>query len=395
MNEPQSQYNPSQKPPSTDPKDPKQGGGDPKPCGDPKPPDPCADPAPPEPEPPPCPPKEECPPPKPCPDPPTRPPDPCPDPCDDKQPPGTPTGSGPKAPTEQTPTGSGTGSDSGGTNGETPAAHLAELRKSFEAGQKKLQELEPLKGAVADLEKRIQAFEKVVDDQSASESSYKDFYKATQLQLKDIECFITTARCQIEISDKAKKCVCDAIAAVDVRVAKAKADRDAQAKSLRILTARAKRTASDLEWTKKWYDFLKTGLQAQVGKQRDDLKGLKGKITPAADPCEAWFYLYELERLIGSLYGKTTDACWMDNIWVATFLDCWPWVNYQKAYNAALVAFNKADAADKLAQSEVLQAQKLLTTLEGVLTDALKNRRDWILKEIKNMDCCGPKSKCP
>ncbi len=387
MNEPHSQYNPSQKPPSNDPKDPKKDG-----CADPKPADPCDEPRPPEPEPPPCPPKEECPPPKPCPDPPTRPTDPCPDPCDDKQPPGTPTGSDPKPSTEQAPPVS--GSVSGGTNGDTPAAHLAELRKSFEAGQKKLQELEPLKGAVADLEKRIQAFEKVIDDQTTAESGYKDFYKATQLQVSDLDCFIPTARCQIEISDKAKKCVCDAIAAVDARVAKARADRDAQAKAVRILTARSKRTASDLEWTKKWYDFLKTGLQAQVTKQREDLKGLKGKITPAAEPCEAWFYLYELERLTKSLYG-TADACWMDNIWVSTFLDCWPWVNFQKAYNNALVAFNKADAADKLAQSQLQQAQKLLATLDTVLTDALKNRRDWILKEIKNMDCCGPKSKCP
>lgn len=344
-----------------------------EPCG-PNPPAPTEPPA--TSETPPCPPKEACPPPKPCPEPPTQPPDPC----DDKY--ATPAGSG------------GTGGANGGTGGDSPAAHLAALKKEFEAGQRKLQELEPLKNAVADIEQRIQAFEKTVDDQSALEATYKAFYKEAQTQLAELDCSIPTLRCQIEISDKTKKCVCDAIASIDAKVAKAKTDRDGQKTVVEEREAAARRTARDLEWAKKWHDFLKKGLQEQVGKQREWLKTLKGKLTPKTDPCEAWFYVYELERLTKSLYDRPY-ACWMDSIWLATYIDCWPWENYKKAWNRALVTYNKADAADKLAKSQLEQAKKLLADLEKLVTDSVAKRQEWILKEIKAADCCGPKSNCP
>ena len=458
MSEPQYPQNPPPTPPSDpkpepyggpkpppqqyDPQNPPQTPGDPKqePYGGTKPPPKYEPPTPPEtPETPPCPPKEECPKPKPCPDPPQQPPDPC----DDKPAdpgtyaatpggttpggttlggttpggttPGGTTPGYPRTPGGTTPGGGyagtpggttpggtnggsygggATGGANGGTNGESPAAHLAALRKEFEEGQKKLQELEPLKSAVADIEQRILAFEKAVDDQSTLEATYKAFYKDAQTQLAEIDCSIPTLRCQIEISDKAKKCVCDAIALVDAKVAKAKKDRDDQVKLVEEREKAARRTTRELDWAKKWHDFLKKGLQEQVGKQRELLKTIKGKVTPKTDPCEAYFYVYELERLTKSLYD-TKMACWVDTIWLATYIDCWPWENYKKAWNRALVAYNKADAADKLAKGQLEQAKKLLVELEKLVTESSTKRQEWILKEIKAADCCGPKSNCP
>jgi hypothetical protein len=352
----------------------------PSPCNDPKPPDP-----PKPPEQPKCPPVDECPKPKDPPDWPKRPPDPC----DDK--PAAASG-------DQSQTGGGatTGGQTQppyGSNGTTPAEHLAALKKEYEDGQKQLQQLEPLKSKQTDLEKRIKDFETTIDSQSSSETAYKDFYKAIDLLKHDIVCFIPTARCQLELTDKQKQCICDAIKAVDVRVDKAKNDAAAQKQAVEQLEIDARRKARDLEWKKKWHDFLKTTLQQQISAQRDDLKKLKGLITPAANPCEAFFYLYELERLIQSAYG-TDEACWKDTIWVATFLDCWPWENYSKAWNKALVDYNKADAADKLVKSQLEQARKLLETLDKAAADATAKRREWILKEIKTRDCCGF-AKCP
>jgi hypothetical protein len=340
------------------------------------PPAPCDDPKPPEPKPPElpkCPPTDECPKPKPCPEPPTRPPDPCDE------------GGGSTGTSTYQPA-------TGGTVAATPAAHLADLKKKYEEGQKKLQELEPLKGALADLSQRIQAFEKTIDGQSASETAYKDYYRTIERLRSDIICFTPTARCQLELTDKQKKCICDAIKAVDERVAKAKKDAADQKTIVDNLDRDSRKSARDLEWAKKWYDYLKTDLQAQISKQRDDLGKVKGLVTPAASPCDAFFYLYELERLTQSSYG-TAEACWKDDIWISTFLDCWPWENYSQVWNKALVDFNKADAADKLVKSQLEQAKKLLGDLDKAAADAVGKRREWILKEIK--PCCGPNSKCP
>jgi hypothetical protein len=95
-----------------------------------------------------------------------------------------------------------------------------------------------------------------------------------------------------------------------------------------------------------------------------------------------------------SSYG-VGEACWKDDLWVGTFLDCWPWENYQKTWNRVLVEFNTADAEDKVMKSKLDSARKLAADLDKAAGEAVNKRREWILKEIKTRDCCGPQSKCP
>ena len=102
---------------------------------------------------------------------------------------------------------------------------------------------------------------------------------------------IPTVRCQLELSDKQKQCICDAIKAVDTRVNTARSASDAANQEVDAAEKACKRAVDKLAWIKQWYEFLKTGLQAQVSKQRDDLKTLKGLSDPAKNQCEVWFYL--------------------------------------------------------------------------------------------------------
>ena len=57
--------------------------------------------------------------------------------------------------------------------------------------------------------------------------------------------------------------------------------------------------------------------------------------------------------------------------------------------------FNDADANEKNLANQLAQAKKTAVDLDKLATDAMAKRRDWILKEIKASDCCGPASKCP
>lgn len=377
---------PPQRPPNDPPKDPYGGSKQPDP---PPQKDPCDDPKPPD-QKTPCPPPEKpCPPAHDCPDPPKR-PCPPPDPCaDEDEGDTTPAGD----PTQQSSSPATQTGDSSAPPA-TPAAQLAALRKKQESGQKELQKLEPLKISLADLVQRIASLEKTVESQSSAASAYKEFYRVTEVARNEIDCFIPTVRCQLDLSDKQKKCICEAIEAVDVRVNKAKSDSAAASTELENQERKYKRAADDLAWETKWYEFLKTGLHQQITKQRDDLKALKQLADPSKDECEVWFYLYEMERLIKSSYG-TEDACWKLDLSIGSFLDCWSLDCYEKAWNRAVVAFNDADAAEKLVKSVLEQAKKLAADLDKISKDAESKRREWILKEVKTKDCCGPMAKCP
>ena len=85
----------------------------------------------------------------------------------------------------------------------------------------------------------------------------------------------------------------------------------------------------------------------------------------------------------------------LEDLNIATFLDCWSPKCYATAYQYWIVAFNTADSAEKTGQSELAQATQYLAELENVAADAETKRRDWVLKELKTQDCCGPLSGCP
>jgi len=393
------------------PKDPR-GSKPPDPAQRPRQEDPCDDPHPPatpkEPEPLPThqqppysPPEQKCPEKKPCPELPPPPPDPCA--ATDTGPGQTEPGkgaddSGGRAPSEQasperTPT-AGAPDQSGQQPPENPAAQLAWLQKELETRQQKLQSLEPLKASIGDITQRIQALEKMLEGQASTATSYREFYRSIEVARSEIECFIPTVRCQLDLNDWQKRCISESIAVIDARVSAARANSDKANRLVETLEAAHKRAVDRLAWIKQWHDFLKSGLQQQVTKQRDDLKTLKGLADPSKNQCEVWFYLYELERLIKSEHG-TEGACWKADLSVGTYIDCWRWECYEQVWNKTIVTFNDAEANEKFVKSELEQAKKNAADLDKLAKEAESKRREWILKEIKARDCCGPKSKCP
>lgn len=350
--------------------------------------DPCDDPKPePSPDPeckPPCPPEDKCPEKKPCPCPPKR-PCPPPDPCDDatEEPPAD------EPEPEPTPD-----DDDDCATPATPAEQLTRLRSVLGSRRRAVQQLEPIKTEVADLEARIKALEKTVAGQQAADTAYKDFYRAIEILRSDIRCFIPTVRCQLELTDHQKKCICEAIASVDKQVEKAKRDSAAADRAVTRYEKAFKRATDDLVWAKKWYDFIHAGLQPQIGKVRDELKATKLLVDPSKDQCEAFFYLYELERQLMPC-GDGPDPCWQSDLSIGAFLDCWHPDCYRESSYRTLAAFNVADAAEKLAKSQLDQAQKLAAELKKAADEAQSKRREWILAAIKAKGCCGPDAKCP
>lgn len=412
MNE--SQYpgqNPGQHPSQQPPKDPYGGGKPSDPSQKPPQKDPCDDPnpTPPEqpekpkqPEPPPCPPPEpKCPEKKPCPELPPPPKDPCAPQGDEKE--ATEGGgageAGQQGPAQGSSSGTPTTGGTGPTGGEQKpadpiAAQLDSLKKDLKTRQEQILKLEPLKASIGDITQRIQALEKMLDGQAGAATSYKEFFRSIEVSKSEIDCFIPTVRCQLELTAAQKQCICDAIKAVDDRVNAAKAASDAANQAVATAERTYKKAADRLTWIKQWYEFLKTGLQQQVSKQRDDLKTLKGLADPSKNPCEAWFYLYELERLTKSAYGAD-GACWRSDINVATFLECWRWDCYEQVWKQTVTIFNEAEADEKTRKIELDQAKKNAADLDKLAREAESKRREWILKEIKTRDCCGPLSKCP
>ncbi|HEY8147682.1 MAG TPA: hypothetical protein VIK51_02045 [Vicinamibacteria bacterium] len=275
---------------------------------------------------------------------------------------------------------------------KTAREQLEALKKKLEDQQADLQRLEPVKTSVADLEQRIQALEKTVDGESASETSHKEFYRATKVQASEFALLIKSVRCDLKLDEKQKKCVADAITVGTARVAKAKKrSDDAKAEQKRKEDA-YKQAEDELSWQKKYYEFLKSGVQLQVNKLRDDLKALKTLADPTKDQCVAEFYLVEMEEDLNAKSGA--DRCWSPELSIGDFLECWPWANcYKDAWNKAIVAFNEAEVAEKRAKSELEQAKKSATDLEKLAKEAEAKRREWILKELK--ECCAPKATAP
>jgi hypothetical protein len=279
----------------------------------------------------------------------------------------------------------------------TPAQQQLEmLRAQLEAGQKERLKFDPLKNRLTDLKDRIASLEKAVAAQPAASTAYTAFYNAIERYRSEIDCSIPTVRCQLELSDKTKTCVRNAIATIDARVKKAQADRDAKNAEVTQRQAQQEVLDANMAWAKKWNDFFTTGLQVQITKQRDDLKALNVLADPSKDQCEVWFYLTEMEAILKS--GRTEDegaACYVEDLNIATFLDCWSPKCFATASQYWIVAFNDADAAAKAGRAELATQTARAAELEKAAADALAKRRDSILKEIKAQDCCGPMSKCP
>ena len=276
----------------------------------------------------------------------------------------------------------------------TPAQQLEKLRNSLDAGQRELQKFEPLKISLEDLKERIDTLEKTIESQGADASAYTEFYRSVETYRSALECTIPTIRCQLELTERQKACIRKAIAAVDARVKKAESDRDAQNAEVQWRKKKQKKLEERLAWAKKWHDFFKTDLVKQITDQREKLKALQGLADPSKDQCEVWFYLNEMDSTPRS--ARTTEegeACYMADLNVATFLDCWSPKCYAAAYEHWIVAFNDADSAKKLCDSELVEAEKRATALETLAKEAKEKRREWILKELKTLDCCGP--KCP
>ncbi len=376
MSESQSprQQHPGQTPPQKDPykepyKDPHK--EPPKePCEDPKPTD-CK---------PPCPPPEDCPPKKPCPCPPKfEPPDPC------AELPPVPPEEEPECDPETPPPDD---DDCGPVS--KPTDQLAQLQARLLKSQKVLRGLEPAKLEVDDLAARIDKLKTLVGEQAQKESDYKAFFRSIEVARSEIDCFIPTVRCQLELKEHQKKCVCKAIDKVDARIAKARRE----AWRARLVARHAQRAheqaTAKLAWAKKNYDFVTTDLQARMTALKAELAELKGKVDPSKDQCQAYFYLYELERLI-----KACGGCWKPDLNVGDFIECWYPECYAENSHRTLAAFNDAEADEKLKASELSQATTLAETLEKAAADAETARRTDILNEIAAHGCCGPDAKCP
>jgi hypothetical protein len=278
----------------------------------------------------------------------------------------------------------------------TPADQLKQLRKRLEDSQRALQRYEPLKASIADVTERIEALEKTIDGQATVVATYTKFYNEIERYASEVSCAIPTVRCQLDLKEKHKTCVRDAIAAIEARITKAKADRDAQEAEVKRLERNQKVLDAELAWATKWRDFFATGLQQQIEKQRDDLKALNTLADPAKDHCEAWFYLNEMEAILNS--ARTTaegEVCYSEGLNLGTFITCWSPDCYAAAYEHWIVAFNSADGAAKLGKIQLTEATNRKTALDAAATEAETKRREWILKEIKVQGCCDSLSKCP
>ena len=332
---------------------------------------------------PPCPPDEKCPDKRPCACPPKfEPPDPC------AELPPVPPEEEPEYEPEPPPDGD---DDCGPAS--KPTDQLARLQSRLLTSQKTLRGLEPVKQEVEDLEARIKALQELVTQQTQKEADYKAFYRSIEVARSEIDCFIPTVRCQLELKEHQKRCVCNAIEKVDGRIAKAKRE----AWRARLIARHAERAHAEavakLDWAKTNHEFVTKGLQERMTALKAELAELKGKVDPSKDQCQAYFYLYELERLIKVCGGP--NPCWQPDINVGTFVDCWHPECYAKSSHRTLAAFNDAEADEKLKASQKAQATALADALEAAVAAAEKSRPADILNEIEAAGCCGPDAKCP
>lgn len=419
----------------------------PDPCDDPKPPMPPKPPVEPCPEPP----QTTCPEPRPCPEPPPKPcPPKPPDPCDDAPEGDSPTQQGtPGKPAEPPPRGGEPDKPAGQTSGnpyqqgsphtgepprnqepprtgeppknqeppkpgespkpgETPkppapspcsdggGVHTQQQLKDAEAEllaeKAKIEDLDRSKAKAAALEAKVQALKETIKAQKKSNDEYRNFYNDTQLLARGAASHIATVRCQLNID---KKCVAAVIAAGRKRVDDARAARDAALGKVTGLEQAYSRAAFELAEYKKLYEFFKAGLKEQVKKVTGDLSALQALADPKKDHCETEFYLTEMEWHLRSLHCKpeTSTECYSPDLRLGTYIECWAPECYCLANDRATAAYNDAVVAEKMAKADLDSARAKLKDAEDALKTLDKNRRDWVLAELKARGCCKPKDK--
>lgn len=276
------------------------------------------------------------------------------------------------------------------TAATTPAQQLDTLRLALAADQRKILEFEPLKTSIADLVERIATLEAAVAVQAGATAEYVEFYRAVERYGSEIACGIATVRTQLKLSDKQVACIEDAIDAVDTRLRDALDKRAAQDADVKTRTAAQQQLDADLDRARRWRDFLATGLAARVNAQRDDLKALSLLADPATDPCNAWFYVTEMDAMLQSARASDGTGCYDEALNLATFLECWTPASYDAASAHWIVAFNDAERAQKIGMVELAEATRYAADLAVLADTALAGRRDAILKEIKAQACCAP-----
>lgn len=358
-----------------------------KPCPDPSP-TPCKDTAP-EPKPCPDPEPKPCPKPKPCaewPEPPCPPvkTDPCADDDDDCEPPEE-TPPPPKGDCCEMPA------------AEDPAKQLAAMQALLQQEQKQAEQLQRVNTSITDLTQRIQAVQQMVDGEAALQTAYKDFYRTAEIIKSEIDCFIPTVRCQLNLSDGETRCIDGVIAAVDTRIKRAKSDFEAQKERVARYQRRWERAAWKLGNAQTMYDFFNTGLKDQIQTKRDDLAALKVLADPSKDRCDVAVYLREMEDLLRTAYcGEGTGGnCFPPNApSIGTFLDCWSPDCYLDGYNRAVVEFNSAQWTEKCLKTLLDAANARLAELDAAAKDAASRRREWILAGIRTEECCKSGGKC-
>jgi hypothetical protein len=278
----------------------------------------------------------------------------------------------------------------------TPAVLLTQMQAALDKGEKELQKFGPLQASLADLTARIASLQTAIAGEDAAAAAYTDFYRLLEIFRSEVDCFIPTVRCQLDLSETKKKCIRKAIECIDGQIRHAQENRDRHYAELAQKQALQVQLDADVAWATQWNEFFATGLQAQAAAQRDAIAALKLLADPSQDACEVWFYLGEMEALLRSArIGTDNDAvCYTDVQTIGTFLDCWSPTCYTTASQQWLVAFNDAEAAAAAGASEVAVALQQATELDATVANLVANRTAAILQELKTRKCCEPASKC-
>jgi hypothetical protein len=273
---------------------------------------------------------------------------------------------------------------------EDPVGQLAALQQHLKTEQRQAEQLERVKTSIDDLTGRITALRKMLDEKPALASSFKEFYRTTEVAKSEILCFIPTVRCQLNLSDKEKDCIRTSITNADESIAKAKADLDAQRARVERYQRRWERAAWKLGNAKTMHEFFATKLKEGIQAKRDDLTALKALADPAKDRCLAEFYLREMEAQLKSCYGTGKNECCFppSDITIGSFLDCWSYDCYVAAYSRAVVEFNEAEWAEKCRKTLLDAATKREGELKTTYEELVAKRRETIVAAITASDCC-------
>ncbi len=269
----------------------------------------------------------------------------------------------------------------------TPAEQLKRLREKLAEQQRTLQAYEPLKAQIENLTQRIAALEQSLDAQPAALERYAEFQRSVDRFTSEIRCFVPTARSQLALGDQAVTCIKKVIAEVDDRITQAVLAAQNQRAVVLDLQQRQRDTEIELAYARGHHDFLATALEQSVTAQRDDLAALKELVLAAEDPCEAWFHLDEMDRLLSVAEKPQEDQCYSPDLNLGLFLACWPPQAYAAALSYFVVLLNEIESRYKYQQAQLDTATRLNEELDALATEATGQRRQAIVRELKLRQC--------